>query len=156
MVGSVLVATILVTEEDKKEPTNLALNQTYNYNYEINCGANNCPQTQLNFEKSRPTQTSIYILFGSMILCCLLSIAITFFFMDNISDTEEEKSNKTRTCSIIGKRFKTEIISLLKLYRNIDVWLLLPITVYNGFELTFIWFEFNRVHFSMLYLCLLL
>ena len=76
--------------------------------------------------------------------------------MDNISDTEEEKSNKTRTCSIIGKRFKTEIISLLKLYRNIDVWLLLPITVYNGFELTFIWFEFNRVHFSMLYLCLLL
>ena len=150
MVGSVLVATILVTEEDKKELTNSTLNYNDDYNYKINCGANNCPQTQLNFKKSKPTQTSIYILFGSMILCCLLSIAVTFFFMDNISEAEQEKSNKKKTCSIIGKRFKTELISLLKLYRNIDVWLLLPITVYSGFELTYIWFEFNRVNFSML------
>ena len=69
--------------------------------------------------------------------------------MDNISQTEEDKPSTKVTLKLIGKRFKAEIISLLKLYANIDVWLLLPITFYTGFELTFIWFEFNRVYFRV-------
>jgi hypothetical protein len=32
----------------------------------------------------------------------------------------------------------------MRLYLNIDVWLLFPLTIYTGFELTFIWFEFNN------------
>jgi hypothetical protein len=70
--------------------------------------------------------------------------------MDNISQTEEDKPSTKVTLNLIGKRFKAEVISLLKLYANIDVWLLLPVTVYTGFELTFIWFEFNRVNFCVL------
>jgi hypothetical protein len=45
---------------------------------------------------------------------------------------------------IVG-RLKNEFKSLIKLGFNINIWLLIPITIFTGYELTYIWFEFNRV-----------
>jgi hypothetical protein len=44
----------------------------------------------------------------------------------------------------IASKFKAELLSVLRLHLSLDVWLLLPVTIYASFELTFVWFEFNR------------
>ena len=41
-------------------------------------------------------------------------------------------------------RFKAEFGNLYDLSKQINVWLLLPIAVYLGYELTLMWFEFYR------------
>ncbi len=41
---------------------------------------------------------------------------------------------------------KQEFNNLFKLMKTVDLYLLIPIAVYSGFELTFMWTEFNRVN----------
>ncbi len=123
------------------------------FDYAGSCGIANCPNTKLPASQSTPTDKSFYILYGSLILLCVLSILITIFFMDNISDDDEnnvEKENEQEEGDQnkkidVGKRFVEELKSLIKLYSKIDVWLIFPLTFYTGFEVTFVWFEYSRV-----------
>ena len=75
-----------------------------------------------------------------MILCAI-SLLVTLIFMDNL-----KYENKTSKDIKIVQRFKNEISNLIKLFIKIDLWLLFSLTFYNGFEITFIWFEYSRVY----------
>ena len=58
------------------------------YNYAENCGANNYPQTKLPEATSKPTVKSVYILFATLISSGLLTLIITFLFVDDIHSDE--------------------------------------------------------------------
>ena len=120
MLGSIMVGTVLVTNDDISitmttldELVSVQNNSTvlYSeleiYDYGEKCGVNNCPQTTLNFAQSKPTQASIYALFASLVILCILSIGTTVFFMDNLNEREElDESNKKQnkfSLKIIGK-----------------------------------------------------
>lgn len=45
----------------------------------------------------------------------------------------------------LGSKFTEEFSSIKKLLGRLDVYLLFPMSVFTGFELTFIWTEFSRV-----------
>jgi hypothetical protein len=47
--------------------------------------------------------------------------------------------------TIKSKLFTWE--NLFQLSKQINIWLLLPIAMFLGFELTLMWFEFYRVYF---------
>lgn len=79
-----------------------------------------------------------------MILCAI-SLLVTLIFMDNL-----KYENKTSKDIKIVQRFKNEISNLIKLFIKIDLWLLFSLTFYNGFEITFIWFEYSRVYIAYL------
>ena len=123
------------------------------------CGMNNCPSTILH--GSKPTLESFQLFYITLILCCILSIIITYTYLENITYDDQDYEI---TCFGIGKvilfkyllkfdinktfiefRFRQELINLLNLYSNLDVWLLFPITFFTGYEMTFIWFEYSRV-----------
>ena len=133
------------------------------FDYANSCGKNNCPDTALPGSLSNITRSSFISLYISLIVLIVASMFVTIFFMDNIKERDESseenemesaeernkngaksKSEDKLTLSVIGSRFKNELVSLMKLCLNIDVWLLFPLTIYTGFELTFIWFEFNN------------
>ena len=106
---------ILVTETDGLNATDL---QSEIYEYEKSCGYNNCPQTILNFSQASPTQTSVYILFSSLITLGVLAILTTLFFMDNINEAEDdigyvEKKSKNINAKIVGNLHENVYFSRL-------------------------------------------
>ncbi len=197
MIGSILVTTILKTQDSNRTTS---ANGSSPFNYAATCGANNCPTYELAKSSTDPSTTSVYELLASLIGLCLLAILITILFMDNLPSTiytktmvggnetrqrAEETSASTTTASdddaddakqprITPKRirksspfrliilipliiynvldnskkvelFKNEIKNLKQMSKSVDLFLLLPITAYSGFELTILWTEFNRV-----------
>ena len=43
---------------------------------------------------------------------------------------------------------KNELLAMMRLFTEIDVYLLLPMSIFGGFELTLIWNEYNRVNYD--------
>ena len=124
-------------------PEDLGSNQTLfnytqsdQYDYQKYCGFNNCPSDKLPAVSSKTSLLTVYILCIVLICLCILSILITIALVDNIG-------NKTKTR--INKMIKEEILNIFNLTKSVDLYLLIPIAIYSGFELTFMWSEFNRV-----------
>ncbi len=46
----------------------------------------------------------------------------------------------------IATMFKEEFIGIFKLMGYLDTYLLIPMTIFTGYQLTFIWSEYNRVN----------
>lgn len=137
IVASLWIGFILETKE-------IYMNSTFAY--EAYCGSQNCPSTKLPEATSKPTLKSIYALFGTLSASTLLSIFICILFVDDLKFDENNKKIKRVKCSIsyIKKLFQSELGSLYGLLKTLNIWLLCPIAMFLGFELTFIWFEFNR------------
>ncbi len=87
-----------------------------------------------------------------MDILIVISILISIFLIDNIKEETDEVEKKKEKISLssITKQFSFEFRNLFKLCSNLNIWLLIPITVYTTFELTLIWFEFNRVNIIIL------
>lgn len=139
--GYGLVAVILDTSNSSINQSNLSVLST-DFDYASSCGINNCPSTILPSSQALPTTISFNILYAVLVGFCILAFMIVLFFMDDIKGKNEADDDSALN---IAARFKNEFISLAKLYSNLDVWLLLPVTFYSGFELTYIWFEYSRV-----------
>ena len=101
------------------------------YDYQASCGIRNCPHTTLNNSLSKPTQESIYYLFIALISLIVASMLVVFFFMDNLSyyDDDESSPKEKITLPLIAKRFSKEASSLAKMYLNLDIWLMFPLTI---------------------------
>lgn len=128
-----MVGAILKTQNEISNFTN-EVNITLGhgaYDYIASCGINNCPQTRLNHTLSKPTQESIYYLFLALISLIIASMLDTFFFMDNLSyhDDDENSPKEKITLKLTAKRFATEASSLVKMYLNVDIWLMFPLTI---------------------------
>ena len=115
MLGSILVGFILDTKKEILEATTInpyltssLYNESNSYDFAKYCGVNNCPQTILNFSQSKPTQTSIYFLFASLLILCALAMCTTVFFMDNLKDDEEANQKSELSDS---KKMSLKIIS---------------------------------------------
>ena len=143
--GSFLVAVILKTQDTSNNFTLTTKNESlYLYDYVQNCGFSNCPDTILPESTSKSTQHSIYVFIGIMIFLCLVSVLVTLVFVDNVSVAIEDGIEEKHKNSV-GKMLKQEFANLFNLTKSIDFYLLIPIGIYAGFELTFMWSEFNRV-----------
>ncbi len=139
--GSFLVAVILKPQFNQYSSKFSIKNESYDY--ARFCGFNNCPDTKLPDISSKSTPNSIYSFIGTMMFLCILSIFCTLMFVDNISlivDDEIERIPKKS----VGKMLKQEFVNLFNLAKSVDFYLLIPVGIYAGFELTFIWTEFNR------------
>ena len=77
ILGSILVATVLKTEQ-------IEVNTTY-FSFEKTCGVNNCQSDKLLISTSDPTKASIYTLLGILLGINFLGILTTIFFMDDLS-----------------------------------------------------------------------
>ena len=143
-----MVATVIQNNPiDNSNFTSLNITSKNEYNYARYCGFNNCPADVLPPASSSPTQLSVYILLGLLVLLCFIGMAITAFFMDHIEIKEPntDKKPEPKKENILTK-FKVELQNLFSLLQYLDIYLLFPLSFFTGFELTFMWNEFNRVN----------
>ncbi|CAF0872277.1 unnamed protein product [Brachionus calyciflorus] len=143
ILGSTWIGTIL---DIKEQP----LNSTFNY--AESCGINNCPLTPLPEATSKPTVSSVYKLCATINGACFLSIIIAFLFVDDLKYDENLNPIERGNVSLkkIGNKFKDEFKSLFELSKCLNIWLLMPIAIFLGYELTILWFEYHRSFVSCL------
>ena len=157
MFSQALIALVLVTETDfanQTSPFSLNMSTTTttqtsvstSFDFANSCGKNNCPSTPLPKSFSKTTNSSFFTLYALVLAVGLCSILITFLFMDNLTEEETAKvdEQKEMKSASLNSRIKQEFSNLIHLYSELEVWLLLPVTLYANYELTFIWFEYNR------------
>ena len=131
---------------DSSNYTPLNITSSYEYSYARYCGFNNCPADELPPASSSPTQLSVYILLGLLVLLCFIGMAIAALFMDDIEIKEQNTDKKTEPeQENILRKFKEEFQNLFSLLQHLDIYLLFPLSFFTGFELTFMWNEYNRV-----------
>ncbi len=117
-------------------------------NYSL-CGYYNCPDDEfLKNDNSKTSQESIYILIGTLIGFCLISILITLIFVDNVKIINNDGALEKKKRSSISQMLKQEFLNIFILTKTVDFYLLIPLAVYAGYELTFMWAEFNRAFVS--------
>lgn len=80
ILASVWIAGILKVEE---------LPQNSTFNFALNCGINNCPETQLPDATSEPSIASIYNLFFTLVVATLIAIFISLVFVDDLNYDED-------------------------------------------------------------------
>ncbi len=127
--GAFLLAVVLKTNVDlpKNSTIVLGINLEEEFDYSKKCGAQNCPQTKLKGSKATPTDASKFLFYIILIILIVAALVITFLFMENLNAVEQKE--KKMSFKIIGQRFKTEIKNLFKIYMNVDIWLMLPLTI---------------------------
>ncbi|XP_053315961.1 protein unc-93 homolog A-like [Spea bombifrons] len=103
------------------------------------CGAADCPieSTQAGNTTGGPSKTVIYILLGSYTACGVLAVLLIILFLDqNHGDKEKNTDNGTSFCSTL--------LSALKHLRDKRQCLLIPLTMFSGFEQGFIASDFTK------------
>ena len=123
------------------------------FNYTLYCGYNHCPKNYNNTGENlsnsgKTSQESIYILIGTLISFCLFSILITLIFVDNIKIIKKDNEVEKKTKNSLKQMLKQEFLNLFILTKNVDFYLLIPLAIYAGYELTFMWAEFNQAFVS--------
>ncbi len=113
VLGALLIGIILERKEDKNNFTPLSNQNRSNYNssdgeldfdHKQSCGSNNCPLTQLKVSLSQPSLKSIYILYTSMCIIVIISIANIFMFTDDLEYKENTGETKEKSpLKLIGK-----------------------------------------------------
>jgi len=111
--GALLIGVILERKEQKK---NITLSNNYNssnynwpdgelyFDYKRSCGSNNCPLTPLKSSLSQPTIKSVYILYTSMCILVIISIANIFMFTDDLNYKENSNEKKEKiSLKVIGE-----------------------------------------------------
>uniref|UniRef100_A0A8C5WDU2 Protein unc-93 homolog A n=1 Tax=Leptobrachium leishanense TaxID=445787 RepID=A0A8C5WDU2_9ANUR len=109
-----------------------AINQTI-------CGAGDCPMesSQSGNDTSGPSKTVIYILLGSYTGCGVIAVLLIIFLLDKTNaDTEQIKVPQTSFCSTV--------LSALNHLRDKRQCLLIPLTMFSGFEQGFIASDFTK------------
>ena len=105
------------------------------------CGAGTCKEIVFNSasNSTRPEQKLIYTLVGSYIGVGVLAMIIVAVFLDNIDheQTREFRGNREPICSTFLATFL-----LLKDWRLVT---LIPLTMYSGFEQSFLSGEYTKV-----------
>ena len=109
--GALLIGIILERKEDKNSFTSLSNQNHSNHNsldgdfdHKKSCGSNNCPLTQLKVSLSQPSIKSIYILYTSMCIIVIISIANIFMFTDDLEYKENTGETKEKSSlKLIGK-----------------------------------------------------
>ncbi|XP_063297327.1 protein unc-93 homolog A-like [Pelobates fuscus] len=103
------------------------------------CGAGDCPvqSAQSANDTAGPTKTVIYILLGSYTGCGVLAVLLIIIFLDQThTDREKNKDSQTSCCSTL--------LSALKHLRDKRQCLLIPLTMFSGFEQGFIASDFTK------------
>ncbi|XP_072028534.1 protein unc-93 homolog A-like [Amphiura filiformis] len=105
------------------------------------CGANDCGTAVTNSSGSySPDQTTVYILFGTLLAWGTLSIPMAAFFMNPLQSY----------CSVLpAKRSALEQLkATFRLALSPKMFLLIPLIIYNGVELGFAYGDFTKAYIS--------
>ncbi|KAM8953536.1 protein unc-93 homolog A-like [Pelodytes ibericus] len=103
------------------------------------CGADDCPvvTAQSGNSTDGPSKTVIYILLGSYTACGVLAVLMIILFLDKTQvDQEKNKDAETSFCATL--------LSALKHLRDKRQCLLIPLTMFSGFEQGFIASDFTK------------
>ncbi|XP_072024916.1 protein unc-93 homolog A-like [Amphiura filiformis] len=104
------------------------------------CGANNCGAVPAanSSGSDTPDQTTVYILFGTLLAWCTLSIPMAAFFMNPLPSY----------CPVLpAKRGALEQLkTTFTLALSPRMFLLIPLNIYNGLELGFAFGDFTKVY----------
>ena len=100
------------------------------------CGAKYCPSFELNTQRTTDPDTVEILMIIYLVFGCL-AILVIFLFLDKI-DIEGDGKNES-----ISTLFK----ATLKLLTHRKMKLLVPITVFSGLELGFVFADFSKVLF---------
>jgi len=135
--GSLMMKIFLTTEPLEKSNTT--------FNYTQYCGAKYCRENPLPKSASEPSRSAVYKLCGVMIAILACGLLTGILFVDNIQKKEPKTDalnrKKKNCCTRLIISFKKQFSGLYKLFQNVDVYLLCPLTVYTGFEVTILWTE---------------
>jgi len=108
--GALLIGIIVETKErhnnllQLKNHSNLTwLDNDLDFDYKSSCGSNNCPLTPLKKSLSQPTESSVIILYTSMCIICIISIANVFIFTDDLNDEKSNVSKEKLSFKLVGK-----------------------------------------------------
>ncbi|XP_053568174.1 protein unc-93 homolog A-like [Bombina bombina] len=108
-----------------------AMNQTI-------CGAGDCPaelSNSLNGTTKGPSKTVIYILLGSYTGCGVLAVLLIILFLDQTQE-DKVKRDSENVCS--------SLLAACKQLRDKRQCLLIPLTMFSGFEQGFIASDFTK------------
>ncbi|KAM9316720.1 protein unc-93 homolog A-like [Gastrophryne carolinensis] len=122
-------------------PNKVSFNESYSQ-----CGANSCPG--LSDESDNHTSVSSgvsdemrYTLMGIYTGCGVLAVLIIAICLDNI-DLNENQEYKNEISSSIWK----SLLATLNQLRDIRQWLLIPLTMFLGFELGFLASDYTKAY----------
>ncbi|XP_072041292.1 protein unc-93 homolog A-like [Amphiura filiformis] len=104
------------------------------------CGANDCGAAANSSSSDLPDQTTVYILFGTLLAWGTLSIPMAAFFMNPLPSY----------CPVLPvKRSALEQLkATFRLALSPRMFLLIPLIVYNGLELGFAYGDFTKAFIS--------
>ena len=102
VLGALLVASVLKTKNQSKSnsTTNFLNFEESNFDYQMSCGANNCPQTKLKGSMSIPTDGSKSLFYSILTGLILTAVLVTYFFIDDLELEIIEKNNKITLSNI--------------------------------------------------------
>ncbi|XP_071997274.1 protein unc-93 homolog A isoform X3 [Engystomops pustulosus] len=110
------------------------------------CGANDCPYIEVNTANStnskQPTKSLIYTLLGIYTGSGVLAVLLISIFLDNISLKSENKEKDIE--DIKDEPIWLKILETLRHLKDIRQCLLIPITMWSGFEQGFLAGDYTK------------
>lgn len=118
------------------QDTNIADIPEENLKY---CGAGTCGEITVSGNSTRPEQKLVYTLVGCYIGVGVLAMIIVAVFLDNI--------DREQTRAFRGNRdpFWSTFLATFRLLRDWRLVTLIPLTMYSGFEQSFLSGEYTKV-----------
>ncbi|XP_075059590.1 protein unc-93 homolog A-like [Mixophyes fleayi] len=107
------------------------------------CGANDCPYVNVSYVNStsskRPSESLIYTLLGIYTGSGILAVLLVSIFLDNIDLKKEPKKE-----DIKNETFWIKILATLRHLRDKRQCLLIPLTMWSGFEQGFLAGDYTK------------
>jgi hypothetical protein len=132
--GNIISSTILKSEIN----SNFTLENYSKPSYSYPCGSKDCPGLGVADLIKKPKMSTVYLLCGIFIGFAIISIGLISIFLKSYKRNELENSkDKTFTFSLF--------ISTIRLLKNKYQILIIPLTMFIGFEQAFINADFTKV-----------
>jgi hypothetical protein len=101
------------------------------------CGINDCPGSA-SAEIKKPVLETVYILCGIYVTVALIGAGLIFFFLNTYKQIGLESKKQTKSPLNL-------LLNTIKHIKNSNQLLIIPLTLWSGFEQAFISADFTKV-----------
>jgi len=126
--GNIISSTVLKPVRDENDT--LANDISY-------CGINDCPGSA-NAQIKKPLLETVYILCGIYVGLALIGAGLIFFFLNTYQQIGLESKKQTKSPLHL-------LLNTIKHIKNTNQMLIIPLTLWSGFEQAFISADFTKV-----------
>ncbi|KAK2160044.1 hypothetical protein LSH36_141g04013 [Paralvinella palmiformis] len=133
ILGSVISSTVLM-------PTEVENGTLTDDDIKLYCGLNDCPDNNVtNPNLDDPDDETVWTMVGIYIACAVLAVILVSAAVDELPKYMREDRSKAK------EEAKRSAVNTVLHLRHLIPWLLVPITLYSGFEQAFYSAEWNNV-----------